>query len=166
MQAPTWWKIGVWIALFLLLQAILASLRGTALEQLLIHDLTVVPATALANRLDPALCAHADGTAMVAPAARINVVAGCDGSEAVLLIIVAVLSVWRGWKNAAVGLAMGLAIVYVANLLRLVALLLAAVYDRELFGLLHSLIAPVFVVAAAIGAFALWLTWCRPRGTP
>jgi exosortase family protein XrtM len=150
---------------FFVLQAAYESQRGTWLDTTIIESLTVAPAAALANAIAPQIGVHAEGTRIASPTERLNILPGCEGAEAFLLLMSGVLCARRAWRVRVTGLALGLFVVYAANIVRIVALFFAALRDRPMFELLHAYLAPIAVTGIAVLFFALWLTWSEPDET-
>jgi len=145
--------------LFFLLQAAYESLRGTWLETTIIESLTVAPSAALASAIAPQIGVHAEGTRIVSTNERLNILLGCEGAEAFLLLLSGILCARRNWGVTLKGLGVGLLVVYAANIVRVVSLFFAALRDRSLFGLLHAYLAPVAMTGIAVLFFALWIKW-------
>lgn len=145
--------------LFFLLQAAYESQRDTWVESALIESLTVAPCAALVNIIAPRLGAHAVGAAIVSPSEQLNILPGCEGAEAFLLLLSAVMCAQRPWRTTLTGLGLGLLVLYAANVLRIVSLFFFALQDRPFFSLLHGYLAPLAVVGVGAVYFALWLNW-------
>jgi len=145
---------------FFLLQSLLEETRGTWVEWWLVDAMTVVPSVGLLNGVLPTGTAVvADGASLVGPGVRLNVLAGCEGTEVMLLLLLAIAAARRGWRASLWGAAAGLALVWVANVVRIAVLYLAFTHSRAMFDLLHALVAPLAVVAVAVLFFAAWLRW-------
>ncbi len=142
---------------FFLLQCAYESARGTAFERIMVEGLTAAPAAALVDAIAPELGARADGARIVSRRARFSIEAGCEGTETYLLLAAALLCAGRGIRATVTGLGAGLAVVYGANVVRVVGLYFAALHDRRWFEWLHAYVAPLAVVAVAVAAFSLWL---------
>ena len=142
---------------FFLLQSAYESSRGTAFERWIVHGLTAAPAAALVGAIAPDLQAVSEGSRIVSGRARFNVEAGCEGTETYLLLASALLCAGRGLRATLLGLGIGFALVYSVNVVRVAGLYLTAVHDRSWFEWLHAYVAPLAVVAVAVGAFSFWL---------
>jgi len=154
-------------ALFFFSQAAYESLRDGVWDRLIIDTLTVAPSAALVNAIAPEIGARADGPRIVAPTERLNILPGCEGGEAFLLMVSGMLCAPRRWRDKLAGMSLGLLVVYFANTARIVGLFFAALRDRTLFNLLHAYLAPLAVVGAAVLFFSVWLAWSEPRaGAP
>jgi exosortase family protein XrtM len=130
--------------------------RGTAVERLLIDTLTVRPAAAVINAVAPATSARASGHSLLTSFGSVNILGGCEGSEAMFLLIAAVLPFQARWLSKLVGVIGGVSLVYVMNQLRILALVLALHWHRDWFASLHGLIAPTCIVVAGCLFFFVW----------
>jgi len=89
------------LAVFLLLQLGWQALRGTAFERVIVHDATVLPAAFLVNKLTPDVRAQAVGFTLQAPGGGLNILNGCEGMEAPLLLVTAFMVTplrWFWWS--------------------------------------------------------------------
>lgn len=121
----------------------------------------VVPAAAA--WLGPAASAMGAGTVVaegfriVGTRAELNVLPGCEGSDAMGLVAAAILVAPRSGGRRLVGLVLGVAAVFALNQVRLAALLWSLAKDRALFERLHTVWLPLGLVAASVAVFWLWL---------
>lgn len=157
----------LFIAGFALLQLAYNAAPAWLVEDLLVHRLTVRPSVAVLDGLWPEFAVTADGSRLVSPAARINVLRGCEGTEALLMLLAAVLAAGLcgtarpGWLGA--GLAGSALVVFALNQLRIVGLFLVAVRRPDWFAVAHGYLAPIVVVGGATLFFVAWLQAARPR---
>jgi exosortase family protein XrtM len=152
-----WRSLLVFVVAFFLLQSAFEATRGTAFERLLVHTLTLEPAALLVNLFAPAAGAVAHDASLVGSTARLNILAGCEGVEAILLLAAAMIATGRGWRAACIGITAGTVVVHLVNVLRVGGLYLAAARDRELFAVLHGYVAPVLMIGVAVLMFNAWL---------
>ncbi len=66
--------------------------RGTVVEHPLIDTLTVRPAAAVIHAVVPAANPLANGSSLLTSFGRINIKEGCEGSEGMFLLILAIPS--------------------------------------------------------------------------
>jgi exosortase/archaeosortase family protein len=152
------------IALFALLQLLWQAARGSALESFVVHDGTVRPAAGLVNLLTPAVEARAVGSTLLGvDGAGLNVLNGCEGTEALLLLAAAFAVVPMPWRRRLAGLAVGVAVVFVVNQARILVLFYANRGTRAWFEMLHSVITPLAVVLLVAAYFYAWLAWSGRR---
>ncbi|MBC7956151.1 MAG: exosortase/archaeosortase family protein [Cytophagales bacterium] len=142
---------------FMALQAGWEAARGSWIERLWVHDLTVHSASLVINLLTPEVQAVPKGARIVAPGGGLNVLFGCEGTDAVFLLTAALLVFPLSVRARLTGLLAGLVWVFVLNQVRIVALFYAFRTDSGLFDLLHTLAAPLLMVVLTGLFFHLWL---------
>lgn len=147
--------------LFVLLFAALLGLheagRGSWVERLFIDHMTVRTAAWLIAVADPALGIEAVGSRLRAPGGGINVLNGCEGADVMFLMISAMLVAPISPGRRAVGLLVGAGLVFALNQVRIVSLFYAFRSDKDLFEMLHGLVAPLVLIAAVAAFFIVWL---------
>jgi len=145
------------IVVFMVLQAGWEAARGSWIERLWVHDLTVRSATVVINLLTPQAQAVAEGARIVAPGGGLNVLFGCEGTDVVFLLAAAFLVFPMSWRARGLGLLIGLLWVFALNQARIVALFYSFRADRSLFELLHTTAAPLVMIVLTGLFFHLWL---------
>lgn len=153
------------VLVFMALQAGWEAARGSWIERLWVHQLTVSSATLLINQLTPEVHAVAKGARITAPGGGLNVLFGCEGTDAVFLLTAALLVFPMSMRARLTGLLAGLVWVFVLNQLRIVALFYAFRSDAGLFDLLHTAAAPLLMVVLTGLFFHLWLVHAGSRGS-
>jgi exosortase family protein XrtM len=153
---PFLWRAAAFLALFMLLQAGWEASRGSWLERLWIHDLTVRSATGLIKLLTPEVQAVAQGSRITAPGGGLNVLFGCEGTDVIFMLAAAFLVFPLPWRHRVLGLFSGLLWVFFLNQWRIAGLFYAFRHDRALFDLLHSTAAPLLMVVLTGLFFHLW----------
>jgi exosortase/archaeosortase family protein len=156
-------RAALFLLVFSVLQVAWELSRGGALEQLVIHDIMVRPAAALIQLLSPAIGAAADGYSIRAAGGGLNIRNGCEGVEAVFLLLAAFASTPMGWRSRLAGMAAGIALVLAANQLRILTLFYAWREDPALFATLHGTVVPVATVLLVGGYYHAWLAHMAPR---
>jgi exosortase family protein XrtM len=156
-------RVVVFALLFVALQLSWQSLRGTVIEHWLVHDATVVPAAYFVNELTPNVQARAVEFSLRAPGGGLNILNGCEGIEALFLLVAAFAIAPFTWRSKALGLLLGVVFVFVVNQLRILALFYAYRMDRTLFAPLHEMVAPMAVIVLVAGFFYYWLALNESR---
>lgn len=134
-----------------------------------------IPVRVLADALYPALYAQpgqwlitalfpeepvsVQGRFLIAPQARLEIVRGCDGAGALLLLASAMLASAAGWKHKAVGLLASVLVLYPLNLLRIVGLYFLVAYQPAWFLPVHVYFAPTLILVAGGLIFLSWRRW-------
>lgn len=147
----------MFILVFMALQAGWEAARGSRLERLWVHDLTVRSATALINLLTPEVGAVPQGSRIVAPGGGLNVLFGCEGTDVVFMLAAAFAVFPLPARVRLQGLLSGLVWVFLMNQLRIAALFYSFRADRGLFDLLHTTAAPLLMIASTGLFFHFWL---------
>ena len=161
---PLGWRAVGFVVVFSVLQLAWQRVSGSRLEYLVIHTCTVGPAATLANLLTPNVHASASGYVLQAPGARLNILNGCDGLEALFLVIAAFAVAPLEWRRRLGGAAVGLPVVFVVNQARILALFYAFRSSPPLFDALHATVTPIVVIVLVCCYFYVWLAHAS-RGT-
>ncbi|WP_434514370.1 hypothetical protein AB6Q56_17740 [Dechloromonas sp. ARDL1] len=154
---PGWFGIAVFLAVFVALQGLYGLAGGSAVENWVVEKATVIPAAGAVALLQPEWQVRADGPRLIVLGKRINVRYGCEGTEVVFLLVAAMFAARAGWRWRLAGLLTGIAVIWLLNQMRLVALVHVLVLRREWFASIHGAIAPLLVVALATLFFLAWL---------
>jgi exosortase family protein XrtM len=149
------------VLIFMALQAAWEAARGSWIERLWVHDLTVRSATWLINTLTPSVQAAALGARITAPGGGLNVLFGCEGTDVVFMLAAALAVFPLTWRVRALGMVSGLVWVFVLNQARIAALFYAFRANNGWFDLLHNTAAPLLMVALTGLFFHLWLRYAH-----
>jgi exosortase/archaeosortase family protein len=147
----------LFVLTFVLLQIGWQRLQGSAFERLVIDEGTVRPAVLLVNFLTPSVHAQAVGAAMRATGGGLNILNGCEGVEALFLLLAAFAAASLPWRRTLSGVAVGVLLVFVINQIRILALFYAYRADRDLFDALHGTVTPIAVMLCVLGFFYFWI---------
>lgn len=147
----------IFLIVFGALQAIWTSSAGVWIERLWVEGLTVPVATLVLNALNSDLNATAEGSRIIAPGGGLNILQGCDGIDAVFILIAGFAAVSMGFQRRMAGMLMGLLFVFVLNQLRILALFTAFRNDRQLFNFLHTSALPLMLVVLTALFFHYWI---------
>jgi exosortase/archaeosortase family protein len=157
----SWKRLLAFVFLFGAFYLALAQAWGDGLSYWLIDVFTVKPAAWIARHVlgDPTIAAQ--GSRVGSGQGSLNVLFGCEGTDVLMLLAAALLVTPVRWADRLTGLLAGTAFVFVVNQLRLLALLEALRTQRDWFGALHGLVAPLAVVALVSVFFLGWLRWTQ-----
>ncbi|MFY9820136.1 MAG: exosortase H [Thermoanaerobaculia bacterium] len=103
------------------------------------------------------------GTIIRSPRFAVNIRNGCNGVEAMLIFIAAVLAFPASWASRLAGLALGMLAIQVINLVRVVALFLTGTYFPKIFDTSHTVIWQTIVILCGV---LLWIFWANRFATP
>jgi exosortase/archaeosortase family protein len=151
----------LFLAVFFAFQFGWEALRGSALEYVVVHDATVRPAAWLVNRLTPTVHAQAFKFTLHAPGGGLNILNGCEGTEALFLLCAAFVVAPLQWRSRLPGLLLGVVVVFAVNQARILLLFYAYRSDHALFDPLHSTVTPIAMVLLVASYFYAWLFIAR-----
>jgi exosortase/archaeosortase family protein len=159
---PAWLRVAIFVACYALLQGFYAQCSGTAVEQFFLVNAGSQSAAAVMDALQPTLGAQAVGTRITAPGGGgINIGNGCEGTDIYFLLIAAFAAVTMSWRQRVAGLGLGLALAFILNQARIIALFHAYRSDHALFDMLHTTVAPVILIIAIALYFHAWLRFSQ-----
>jgi exosortase H (IPTLxxWG-CTERM-specific) len=157
--------------LFLLIQAVLFGLELTPWAQ----EHVVVPWTGLLASIATWLVTVFDGDVMAvgkvmrstANGFSVSIEAGCNGIEATIVLLAAVLAFPAPWRHKLVGLAAGIVAVQGLNIVRIVSLFYLGQWDRQWFEWAHLYAWQALIMLDVLVVWLIWVrTLPRPPGTP
>jgi exosortase H (IPTLxxWG-CTERM-specific) len=98
----------------------------------------------------------------------IQIVAGCNGVEAVLILVSAVLAFPAPWKHRAAGIAIGFVAIQALNLVRIISLYYLQRWNQAWFDWFHLYLWQALIVLDALVFWLVWLRWLprEPAPTP
>jgi exosortase/archaeosortase family protein len=158
-QRPWWLNLLVFMGSFALLQYGWEMARNSALERLVVHQVTVNTTATLIRLISPDIHAQPVGANIVASGGGLHVMRGCEGVEVMFVLAAALLAHPFAWRVKCAGLAGGLALIFVLNEARLLALFYSYRYSHALFDQLHGLVTPLLMMAAVVLFFLSLLHW-------
>ena len=84
---------------------------------------------------------------------------GCNGVEAVIILVSAMLAFPAPWKNRLIGIALGFVAIQVLNLVRIISLFYLGQWNRMWFDWFHLYLWQALIVLDALVAFLIWLRY-------
>jgi exosortase H (IPTLxxWG-CTERM-specific) len=130
-----------------------------------VNDAVVVPFTAAIARasgvLLNAMGEHVSvaGTAIRSDRFAVEIENGCNGVEAALLFVSAVLAFPAPWPRRLAGLAAGFLAIQALNFIRVVSLFWIGAHRPALFSSSHTVVWQSAVVLASVLLFLFWASW-------
>ena len=150
------------IRFFILFCVFFASLNilhyftGPYTAPLLIHRLNADVSAFIITTCAPSEQVSAHGPVIRSGDITLTVEKGCDGIAGMLLLTAAMLAFPARWKKKAVGIVAGVALMYVANLLRIILLYFTFKYHSDMFDIMHTLIGQTVIIFVGVLFFAFW----------
>jgi len=153
----------VFILLFILMQAGWQMVGDDAIGHFIRGTFTVKPAVILIHLLTPHIQTSALGNQILAPGGGLVIKIGCEGIEALFILIAGLFSLTMDWRAKLSGMLLGLMLIYIVNEMRILMLFYAFRADKALFQLLHVTIAPLALIAIAGLFYHFWLLNNQPH---
>lgn len=88
----------------------------------------------------------------------IEILAGCNGVEAMIVLVAAILAFPAPWKHKLIGIALGVVAVQALNLVRIVSLFYLGQWSHAAFEWAHLYLWQALVM---LDALLVWLVWLR-----
>src|SRR5947207_11834207 len=155
--------------LFLVLQAGLFGLELTPWAQ----EWLVVPwtsrlaaiAAGIVKIFDADVLAQGKVLQSVSNGFAVSIEAGCNGVEATIVLVAAILAFPAPWKRKFLGLSIGIAAVQGLNIIRVISLFYLGQWSLDAFDFAHQYLWQALIM---LDVLIVWLLWVRtvPRPMP
>ena len=89
----------------------------------------------------------------------ISIERGCNGVEAVIILVAAMLAFPAPWKHKLAGIGIGFLAIQALNLVRIISLFYLGQWNRFWFDLFHSYLWQALIVLDALVVFLIWLRY-------
>jgi exosortase H (IPTLxxWG-CTERM-specific) len=122
----------------------------------------------LMRLFDPSVIAQDDAIVNAVTGGGIRVVAGCNGVEAVLILVSAVLAFPAPWRHKLIGIAVGFLAIQALNLVRIISLYYLQGWNHVWFEWFHLYLWQALIVLDALVFWLVWLRWLprEPEAAP
>jgi exosortase H (IPTLxxWG-CTERM-specific) len=152
---------------FLVLQAALFGLELTPWAQ----QWFVVPWTntlaaisaGIVKLFDPQVLAHGKVLKSATNGFEVSIEAGCNGVEATIVLVSAVLAFPASWRRKLVGLAIGIIAVQGLNVVRVISLFYLGQWNFNVFEWAHLYVWQALIM---LDVLVVWLLWIRTLPRP
>jgi exosortase H (IPTLxxWG-CTERM-specific) len=88
----------------------------------------------------------------------VSIEAGCNGVEATIVLVAAMLAFPAPWKHKLIGLAVGIVAVQGLNVVRVISLFYLGQWNRDLFEWAHLYVWQALIM---LDVLIVWLVWVR-----
>jgi exosortase H (IPTLxxWG-CTERM-specific) len=133
-----------------------------------VNDNVIVPFTTGVAKVSGALLqgigqpVEVHGTVIRSSRFGVNINNGCNGVEAMLILLASIVAFPASLKARAIGLALGAVVVQLLNAVRIVTLYLLGAYQPRLFDMFHTAVWQILVILSAIAFFLIWSARVAP----
>ena len=165
--APSFWQRNRRELTFLILFVALLGGSFTLISINWVNDNVIEPFTGGIARVSGATLdllgqdVRMQGTVIRGRRFAVNIRNGCNGVEAMLIFLAAVLAFPAPWKARLLGLAVGVVAIQAVNLVRVVALYLTGAYFPSWFDASHTVVWQTVVILFSV---LLWILWANRLG--
>lgn len=155
-KPPQWLQFVLFVGCYWLLDYGYLQVPNTAFAEVIYLHGVSKPCAELINWFSPFESVMARQNHILSGKADLEIVRGCDGAGVLFLLISAIVVFPSTWRHKLIGLAMGIALLYSLNLLRVIGLYYVIAYTPAYFLLIHTYLAPTFMVIVGCGYFFAW----------
>lgn len=150
---------------FLLFMGLLGGLFALRITKFM-HDWVTEPFTGLLAKIsafliqlfDSDVISHGIVIQSQSNGFAVAIAPGCDGIEAVIILVSAILAFPSPWKHKVVGIGIGFLAIQALNLVRIISLFYMGQWDKTWFDWFHLYLWQALIV---LDALAVWLVWLR-----
>lgn len=103
------------------------------------------------------------GTVIQSARFGVNINNGCNGVEAMLILLASIVAFPATLKARAAGLFLGAIAVQLLNAVRIVTLYLLGAYQPRLFDMFHTAVWQILIILSAIAFFLIWSARVAPN---
>ncbi len=162
--APTGWRAYRQEILFLTVFLLILAGGFTLISLNWVNDHLIEPFTGLVAHASAVALnllgqqVTMQGTVLHGARFAVNIRNGCNGVEALIIFLAAILAFPATWRSRLIGLALGTLAIQIINLVRVVALFLTGAYLPRWFESSHTVIWQTIVILCAV---LLWIFWAQ-----
>jgi len=117
-----------------------------------------IASTSLIQLFDATVVVNGPTIASTSNGFAVTILAGCNGVEAMIVLVAGMLAYPAPWKHRIAGLVAGTVAIQALNLVRIATLFYIGQWNREVFEWAHLYVWPVLIM---IDALVVWLVWLR-----
>jgi exosortase H (IPTLxxWG-CTERM-specific) len=114
--------------------------------------------TFLVTLFDPSVVASGNVMRNTANGFAVAIEAGCNGVEAAIVLVAAMLAFPAPWRYRALGIAIGIAAVQILNIVRVISLFYIGQWDFAVFEWAHQYVWQALIM---LDVLVVWLIWVR-----
>ena len=154
---------------FLVLQAVLFGIELTPWAQrwfvLPWTDSLAAISADIVKVFDPGVIAEGKVLQSASNGFAVSIEAGCNGVEATIVLVAAMLAFPATWKRKLFGLALGVTAVQGLNVIRVISLFYLGQWNQDAFEFAHQYVWQALIM---LDVLIVWLLWVRtlPRAGP
>jgi exosortase H (IPTLxxWG-CTERM-specific) len=121
-------------------------------------DTLATISAAIVKFFDPAVVAEGKVLQSESSGFAVSIEAGCNGVEATIVLVAAILAFPASWKRKLAGLAIGVVAVQALNILRVISLFYLGQWNFDAFDFAHRYVWQALIM---LDVLIVWLLWVR-----
>lgn len=149
--------------IFLVVQAVLFGIEMlNPVQAAVVHPWTGLLARAsavIAHLIDPTVIAYDRILQSAKTGFGVSIEAGCNGVEASIVLIAAVLAFPSSWRMKLWGIGLGFVAVQGVNLIRIVSLFFLGQWNYQVFEFAHLYMWQALIMLDVLVVWLLWIRW-------
>lgn len=126
---------------------------------ILVDRLTTGAASKMVNFLTPGENTRVIDGAISNGRIMVKIRKGCEGIEGMLLLMAAIFAYPAAFRLKAVGILLGIFVIYAFNLMRIAGLYYIIEYKPSLFDLMHIYVGQIIIIMVSLIFFIAWLSF-------
>jgi exosortase H (IPTLxxWG-CTERM-specific) len=95
----------------------------------------------------------------------ISIESGCNGVEATIVLIAAVIAFRASWRQRLVAIVLGFLAIQVANLARIISLFYLMQWNQDVFNWIHLYLWPILIMLDVLFVFMVFVRYISARTT-
>ncbi len=115
----------------------------------------------IVKAFDPSVIAHGKILQSSSSQFAVSIEAGCNGVEATIVLLAAVVAFPAPWRSKLIGLAAGVLAVQGLNIVRVISLFYLGQWNRQAFEWAHMYLWQALIM---LDVLIVWLVWVRSLG--
>jgi exosortase H (IPTLxxWG-CTERM-specific) len=136
-----------------------------------VQEHVVVPFTGMLAKISAALVAPFDDTVIAYgkilqfkdTGFAVSIEAGCNGVEATIVLIAAVLAFPASWKSRLVAISLGFLTIQALNIVRIITLFYLGNWDIDIFSWVHLYLWPALIMLDVLVVFIVYLRYLAEK---
>ena len=121
-------------------------------------DAVASASAGLMRTFDATITTHGNVIASSTSPFAVSIEAGCNGVEATLVLVAAILAFPAPWPHRLRGIVVGVVAVQVLNVVRVISLFYLGRYDRDVFEWAHLYVWQALIM---LDVLIVWVVWVR-----
>ncbi|MBF0519544.1 MAG: archaeosortase/exosortase family protein [Nitrospirae bacterium] len=106
----------------------------------------------------------AHGTVINLPNISLNVKFGCNGLEATIMYVFAILAFPATWFHKLKGIFIGFVVIQILNIFRLLGIIFVAIHYKDYFDYFHVYFAQSVMISVSLALFIIYIRRCTLCG--